>query len=107
MGTAAFATLHLGRFDALRTSGEALLHDHPGTLFCAVAADTRAAATDPASQQAFTFLMLGLHEDEAAADWLLDSRHEVAPWMDEAREVYGAVLQPTRHKGEANHLNSR
>lgn len=34
----------------------------------------------------------------------MDDRRSVAPWLDEAAEVWGAVLQPSRHKGRANYL---
>jgi hypothetical protein len=74
-------------------------------MFCAVAADTRAAGTDPASQRAFIYLMLGLHENESSADRFLEDQLVRVPWMSEASELYGAVLQPYRHKGEANYLN--
>ncbi len=74
-------------------------------LFCGVAADTRAAGTEPASQQAFAFALLGLHRDAASAQRLLEDYRSVAPWTVEACEAWGAVLRPFRHKGVANYLN--
>ena len=53
--TASFASLHLARFDQLRTAGPVALGDRLGLLFCEVGADCRAAGTDPASREAFTF----------------------------------------------------
>lgn len=77
MAGASFVTLHLARFDSsLRGAGTLSLEDRPGALFCAVAADIRAAGTEPASQQAFTFLILGLHAHAASAQQLLDSPGE-------------------------------
>ncbi len=105
MTLASFASIQLARFDSLtRNEGLADGHSLPA-LFCNVAADTRAAATEPASQQAFAFLMLGLHANEDSAHSLLAMRPQIAPWMDGARETYSAVLEPFRHKGEANFLS--
>ena len=73
-----------------------------GTLFGRVAADTRAAGTEPASQQAFAFLILGLHEDLGSAERFLAER---AAWLDEAREVWRGILEPFRHHGAANYLD--
>ena len=74
----------------------------PGTVFCNVAADTRAAGTEPASQQAFTFLILGLHEDAGSAQRFLANR---VAWLDEAQEVWRGILEPFRHHGAANYLD--
>jgi hypothetical protein len=105
MSLASFASIQLARFDSL-TRNEGLAEGLPlPALFCGVAADTRAAATEPASQQAFVFLILGLHADAESAHSLLERRAQIVPWMDGAREIYGAVLEPFRHKGEANFLN--
>jgi hypothetical protein len=101
---ASFASLQLARFDALRTGGPFAVDDVPGVLFSGVAADTRAAGTDPASHQAFTFALLGLHEDAASARRLVGDAHR-APWLTEASEVWRGVLQPFRHKGAANHAD--
>lgn len=98
-------SLLLIRFDSIRAAGAIEVGDQPGVLFCGVAADTRAAGTEPASQQAFAFAMLGLHQDAASAHSLLHDYRRLAPWMIEAREAWGAVLRPFRHKGDANYLN--
>ena len=105
MQTASHVSLHLIRFESLRPAGAIEVGDRAGVLFCGVAADTRAAGTEPASQQAFAFAILGLHQDAVSAHWLLENYRSVAPWTVEAREVWGAVLRPFRHKGEANYLN--
>jgi hypothetical protein len=63
---AATASVQLARFDRLRESGPVPEGPAPGTVFCNVAAETRAAGTEPASQQAFTFLILELHEHPKA-----------------------------------------
>jgi hypothetical protein len=105
MSLASFASIQLARFDSL-TQNEGLADGIAlPALFSGVAADTRAAATEPASQQAFVFLILGLHSDAESAHSLLERRAQIAPWLDGAREIYGAVLEPFRHKGEANFLN--
>lgn len=67
-----------------------------------MAADTRAAGTEPASQQAFAFLLLGLHEDVASAQGFLSVR---VPWLDQAQEIWSGILEPFRHHGAANYLN--
>lgn len=105
MTTASHVSLLLIRFDSIRTASSIEIRDQSGVLFCDVAADTRAAGTEPASQQAFAFAMLGLHCGAASAERLLEDYRRVAPWMAEAREAWGAVLRPFRHKGEANYLN--
>lgn len=105
MTLASVVSIHLARFDSLRANGGICGDPGPGVLFCAVASDTRAAGTDPTSQQAFKFLMLALHADRDSADRVLDQRRSLLPWMGQAHEVYAAVLQPFRHKGEANYLS--
>ena len=102
MSKAAIATVQLARFDRLRESGAMAERRPPGTLFCNVAADTRAAGTEPASQRAFTFLILGLHEDTAAAHRFLADR---VVWLDDAQEVWRGILEPIRHHGAANYLD--
>lgn len=104
MVRASFASIHLARFDELRTSEDPACDDWPGVLFCQVGADPRAAGTELATREAFVFALLGLHADEDSADRLVRERHTVVPWLDEAVEVWSAVLQPYRHKGKANYL---
>lgn len=102
MERASIATVRLARFDQLREAGAAAAGGSPAPLFCKVAADSRAAGTEPAAQQAFTFLILGLHTDAEAARRFLDDRPS---WLDDAREVWSGVLQPFRHHGAANYLD--
>lgn len=97
--------MHLARFESLRASEDPACQDWPGVLFCQVAADSRAAGVDPASREGFVFAVLGLHADLASAERVVDDRQRAAPWLDEAAEVWSAVLQPFRHKGKANYLN--
>ena len=105
MQRASCVSLHLVRFDAIRTAGMIETKERPGVLFCGVAADTQAAGTEPDSRQAFVFAVLGLHATAHSAHRLLEDRESLAPWTREAREVWGAILQPFRHKGEANYLD--
>jgi len=99
---AAIASVQLARFDRVREPGPVPEDPAPGTVFCKVAADTRAAGTEPGSQQAFTFLILGLHDDPASAKRVLANR---VAWLDEAQEVWSGVLEPFRHHGNANYLD--
>ncbi len=105
MPLASHASIFMARFDELRTNGPAPPSDSPGTLFQRVAADTRGAATEPGSQQAFRFLMLGLHADEASANALLDRGVAAVPWFAEAAELWMAVVRPFRHFGECNFMD--
>ena len=102
MTTASFVSLHLARFDQLRAAGSVAPGDRPGLLFCDVGADCRAAGTDPASREAFTFLVVGLHDSRESADSLVDEVVTVAPWLAEATERWSGVLAPFRTKGESN-----
>jgi hypothetical protein len=102
MATAAIASVQLARFDRLRGAGPVPDGRAPGTVFCNVAADTRAAGTEPASQQAFAFLILGLHQDAASAQRFVADR---VAWLDDAQEVWTGVLEPRRHHGAANYLD--
>jgi hypothetical protein len=106
MPKAAFVTLQLGRFDHVRDAGPIQGNGRAGVLFTAVGADVRAAATEPASLRAYTFVVLGLHADLDSAQQFVDDRRTVAPWLDEAREAWHGILQPYRHKGEANFLDA-
>lgn len=102
MTTASFASLHLARFDQLRAAGPADPGERPGLLFCEVGADCRAAGTDPASREAFTFLVVGLHDSRASAERLVEDITTVAPWFADAAERWDGVLAPFRTKGESN-----
>jgi len=102
MVAASFASLHLARFEELRVAGPVDPGDRPGLLFCDVAADCRAAGTDPGTREAFGFLILGLHDSEASADSQVKGITTVAPWYGEAVELWSSVLAPFRTKGEAN-----
>ncbi len=99
---ASFASLHLARFDQLRPAGPADPGQRPGLLFCEVGADCRAAGTDPASREAFTFLVVGLHDGRESADRLVEEVMTVAPWFADATERWSGVLAPFRTKGESN-----
>ncbi len=102
MVAASFVSLHLARFDQLRTAGSADPGERPGLLFCEVGADCRAAGTDPASREAFTFLVVGLHDSTDSAHRLVDEVAAVAPWFAGAAERWSGVLAPFRTKGESN-----
>lgn len=102
MTTASIISLHLARFDQLRPAGSADPGDRPGLLFCEVGADCRAAGTDPASREAFTFLVVGLHDRRESADCLVEDVTTVAPWFADAAERWSGVLAPFRTKGESN-----
>jgi hypothetical protein len=102
MTTASFISLHLARFGQLRAAGPADPGERPGLLFCDVGADCRAAGTDPASREAFTFLVVGLHHSKESADRLVEDVTTVAPWFADAVERWSGVLAPFRTKGESN-----
>jgi hypothetical protein len=103
---AGFVTVQLARFDDVRGPGLLETSGRPGLLFSSVGADVRAAATEPASHRAYTFLVLGLHADVDSARRFVDDRRTLAPWLDEARDVWSGVLRPFRHKGAANFLDA-
>lgn len=102
MTTAAFVSLSLARFDRLRVAGPADPGERPGLLFCEVGADCRAAGTDPGSREAFTFLVVGLHDSEESAGRLVDDVTTVSPWFADAAERWSGVLAPFRTTGESN-----
>lgn len=102
MTTASFISLHLARFDQLRAAGPADPGERPGLLFCEVGADCRAAGMDPASREAFSFLVVGLHDSKESADRLVEDVTTVAPWFADAAERWSGVLAPFRTKGESN-----
>src|SRR5690349_4894345 len=102
MRKATIASVQLARFASLRRAGPVPDGHAPRTVFCNVAADTRAAGTEPPSQQAFAFLILGLHEGAESAHRFLADR---AAWLDEAEEVWTGILEPFRHHGAANYLD--
>lgn len=97
---ASYLSLQLARFDELRKVEPT--EPVEGELFAAAGADVRAAGTEPASLESHVLVRVGLHTDAATAATQSKSQE---PWMQGAKEVYGAVLSPYRHKGEVNHLN--
>lgn len=98
-------SLVLANFDTIRTPGNSNTENFSGLLFFSIGADTRAAITASNSQQAFKFILVGLHEDEKSASNFIENKEVVSPWLKEANETWSAVLQPFHHKGEANYLN--
>lgn len=105
MPKACFATLQLARFDALRSVPPLGVEGRTGLLYGNVVTDPRAAGVELGSPQAYTFAVLGLHADADSAHHFLDDAHTLVPWQAEAREVWRAVLQPYRHRGEVNWLD--
>jgi len=102
---ATHASLTLARFDDVRETGPIHAEERPGTLFLNCAADVRAAASDAKSQHALKFALYGLHDSEVAASQAVADRFTIAPWFEEANELWSGVLQPFRHFGEANFVN--
>jgi hypothetical protein len=105
MQQALTVSLILANFDVVRKAGNSNTVDFPGLLFFSIGADTRAAITAPDSQQAFKFVLVGIHEDEKSANDFIENKEAISPWLKEAKETWSAVLQPFHHKGEANYLN--
>ena len=66
-------SLELASFDKLTMPGKADTTNCTGLLFFGVGADTRAAVTPSTSQQAFKFLLLGMHENETSANNFIDN----------------------------------
>ena len=106
MPLATHASLTLARFNTLQTSGPIDAGVLPEALFLMAGADSRAAACEAKSQQAFKFAILGLHESAESAQLALKHRLSIAPWITDAIETWSAVLKPFRHHGAANYLNS-
>ena len=105
---ASHLSLHLIRYDTLRTppsmapaTAPSDASDDPSLLFCGLAADVRAAGTDPGSQQAFVFALLGLHCTADSAHRLVTDGHTRFPWFSEAVETWAAVLEPFRNRDGA------
>jgi hypothetical protein len=87
MALASHVSIFMARFDEIRTPGPLRTECSPDTLVHQIGSDTRAAATEPGSQQAFRFLMLALHANETSAHWSADHRYAVVPWFEEAVEA--------------------
>jgi len=105
MARASYVSIFLARFDEMRAAGPLPAHTSLDSLFRSIGADTRAAAMEPGSQEAFRFVALALHATEASAHQSVDHRYTVVPWFEEATEVWAAVLKPFRHLGECNYLD--
>ncbi len=105
MPLATHASLTLARFDSLLEPQSIETHDMPGTLFLGGAGDIRAGALHPGSINAFKFAILGLHDSEESARSAVKSRGSIAPWINDAIEVWSGVLEPFRHFGEANFID--
>ena len=71
----------------------------------AVGADDVAANFDFGEQKAFTWIGLGLHDNERSAVELFDAGDDAAPCFVGADERWAGVLQPFNHRGEVNWLN--
>jgi hypothetical protein len=105
MTLASHASIFMARFDNMRANGVLPPNNDPDSLARHVGADTRAAAQEPGSQQAFRFMLIGLHADEASALRFMNRGCEVIPWFSDAVETWSAVVRPFRHMGECNYLD--
>lgn len=104
MVAASFVSLHLARFDELRVARAAEPGIRPGLLFCEVGADSRAAGSDPASGEAFIFMLIGLHDNRSSAEEAVADGLDITPWLGDAVERWSGVLAPFRTRGECNLL---
>lgn len=105
MTAATHASLVLARFGTRRKAGPIDLSGLDGLMFGQVGTDARAAATSPDSEEGYKFVLVGLHDSLESAMGFCAERARLAPWMDEADEVWAATLAPFRHFGEANYLD--
>ena len=105
MTFASYASLKLTRFKELHTSGSVHKPATTDALFCDAGADSGAAGAAPDSHEAHVFALLGLHPTLEATQRFIEAADSIAPWMNDADEIWTAVLQPFRHTGEANLLD--
>ena len=91
MKPARIISLQLISFDTLQNPGEPNIENLPGLLFCNTGADTRAAAQLPASHTAFRFVIMGLHEDESSANFLIENNKRLFPWINTSNEIWSSV----------------
>jgi hypothetical protein len=105
MPLASHASILLARFEDMRANGGPPPITDSGALALHAGADTRAAAQEPGSQQAFRFLLIGLHADEESALRFMECGRDVIPWFSGASETWSAVVRPYRHTGECNYLD--
>jgi hypothetical protein len=103
MRKATHASLVLARFDDPRAVSE--VQRPPSALFYGLAADRRAGKSSREDLRAFKFAAYGLHESEASARKVMEEWATACPWLADAQEVWGAVLRPFRHFGEANFID--
>ena len=94
----------MARFGTLREPGPLTNGSHC-PLFSTVASDTRAAGTTGKSKAAYKFCSIGLHKDRESAEAYFDQREQIVPWMEDASEVWSALLRPVRHVGEVDFLD--
>ena len=104
MPLATHASLTLARFDSLLEPQSVEPQEIPGTKFLGAAGDIRA-GLHPGSVNAFKFAILGLHDSEASARSAIESKNLIAPWINDAIEVWSGVLEPFRHFGESNFID--
>ncbi|MBS1724741.1 MAG: hypothetical protein JSS66_17505 [Armatimonadetes bacterium] len=106
MQKATHASLTLVRFDDLREAGPLMRALDEDVLFLQAGADFRAAGTTLSSGQAFKYAIYGLHTNMASAQSAVERRLEIAPWIENAKETWAAVLLPFRQFGEANFIDA-
>ena len=107
MPTCSFVTLHLARFDEIRSTAEVDTRCLAGDpVLWAAGADEGAAGSETGSQRALVWIGLGLHADEESARTLIDAGPDAVPCMSDAAETWAAILQPFNHRGEVNWLDA-
>ena len=106
MDPCSYATLHLARFDDLKTMGNIDVKPTSGEpVAWIVGGDEIAAGTKAGSQEAFSWVALGLHSVEGSARVLVEAGVAAVPCLEDASEVWSAVLQPFSHRGDVNWLD--
>jgi hypothetical protein len=106
MDSCSYATLHLARFDGLKTMRNIDVKPTSGEpVAWMVGGDEIAAGTKVGSQEASSWVAFGLHSEEESARVLVDAGVAAVPCLEEAAEIWSAVLQPFGHRGEVNWLD--
>ena len=100
-----FVTITIARFDELTAVDAPAARPPAGEpMMWAVGADELAAGTDFGTQQAYSWVALGLHPSGRSAHALFEAERETTPVFPDAAEVWSAVLQPYSHHGIVNWL---
>lgn len=102
---AQYASVHRIRFHEVKTPEMLLLEGSPGGALSWKIGPSGEVGPNGYRLPADVWCAVGLYRDLDAAHAALETRQQFMPFLEDAIESWHALLLPTMHRGECNHLD--